>query len=89
MQRNGPIVLKQHKARPHTTRITRARLAAANVNTTQWPAMSPDMNPIEYISDVLSRNVRRYHAPQNILQTDKYIESGIEQSSKKPCLTFR
>jgi hypothetical protein len=26
------------------------------------------MNPIEHIWDVLGRNVRRHHAPQNILQ---------------------
>jgi transposase len=68
MQRNGPVVFQQHNARPHTARITRARLAAANVNTMQWPEMSPDMNPIEHIWDVLGRNVRRHHAPQNILQ---------------------
>ena len=63
MQRNGPVVFQQDKARPHIARITRARLAAANVNTMQWPAMSPDMNPIEHIWDVPSRNVRRHHAP--------------------------
>ena len=57
----------QHdNARPQTARITRARLAAANVNTKQCPAMSPDMNPIEHIWDALGRNVRRNHNPQNI-----------------------
>jgi transposase len=34
----------------------------------QWPAMSPDMNPIEHIWDMLGRDVRRHHAPQTILQ---------------------
>ena len=52
--------------RPHTVRITRAHLAASNVNVMQWPAISPDMNPIEHIWDVLGRNVRSRHAPQNI-----------------------
>jgi transposase len=75
MQRNGPVVFQQENARPHTTRITRARLAAANVNTMQWPAMSPDMNPIEHIWDMLGRDVRRHHAPQTILQlTNALIE---------------
>jgi hypothetical protein len=68
MQRNGPVVLQQDNACSHKARITRACLAAANINTMQWPAMSPDMNPIEHIWDVLGRNVRRYHTPQNILQ---------------------
>jgi hypothetical protein len=65
MQRNGPVVFQQDNTRPHTARITRARLAAANVDTMQWPAMSPDMN---HILDVLDRNVRRHYAQQNILQ---------------------
>jgi hypothetical protein len=43
MQRNGTVVFQQDNARPHTARITRARLAAVNVNTIQWPAISPDM----------------------------------------------
>jgi transposase len=67
MQRNGLVVFQQDNARPHTTRITRAHLAAANVKTIQWPAMYPDMNPIEHIWDVLGRNFR-HHAAQNILQ---------------------
>jgi hypothetical protein len=58
MQRDGPVVFQQEDARPHTTKITRARLTSANVNTMQWPAISPDMNPIEHIWDVLGRNVR-------------------------------
>jgi len=66
MQRNAPVVFQHDNARPHTARITRARLAAANVNTMQWPAKSPDMNPIKHIWDALGRNVRRNHNPQNI-----------------------
>jgi hypothetical protein len=68
MQRNGPVVFQQDSTRLYTARMTRACLAAANVNTMQWPAMSPDMNPMEHIWDVLGRNVRRHHAPQNSLQ---------------------
>jgi hypothetical protein len=81
IQRNDPVVLQQDNARPHSARITRARLAAANANTMQWPAMSPDMNPIEHIWDVLhvlGRNARRHHATQNILQmTNAWIEEWI------------
>ena len=68
LRRNAPAVFQHDNARPHTARITRAHLAASNVNVMQWPAMSPDMNPIEHIWDVLGRNVRSIHAPQNIQQ---------------------
>jgi len=66
MQRNALVVFQHVNVRPHTARITRARLAEANVNTMQWPAKSPDMNPIEHIWDALGRNVRRNHNRQNI-----------------------
>jgi hypothetical protein len=70
MQRNVPVVFQQD-----TARITHACLAAANVNTMQWPARSPDMNPIEHIWDVLGGNVRRQHAQQNILQLSNTLKA--------------
>jgi transposase len=66
MQRNAPVVFQQDNARPHVTRITQARLAAANVNAMHWPAYSPDMNPVEHIFDELGRRDRRRHAPRTV-----------------------
>ena len=68
MQRNRPVVFQQDNVRPHVARVTQARLAAANVNVMPWPAMSPDMNPLEHIWDELGRRVRRHHAPGNVHQ---------------------
>ena len=66
MRRHAPVVFQQENARPHVARVTRAHLAAANVNVMQWPAMSPDMNPIEHIWDELGRRIRRHNVPRNI-----------------------
>ena len=46
------------KARPHVERICRQFLNRNNVNVLPWPAVSPDMNPIEHIWDYLGRKVR-------------------------------
>ena len=45
-------------ARPHVARICRQFLHRNSVYVLPWPAMSPDMNPIEHIWDYLGRKFR-------------------------------
>ena len=45
-------------ARPYDARIYRQFLDRNNVNVLPWPAVSPNMNPIEHIWDYLGRKVR-------------------------------
>ena len=49
LQRHGPAILMHDNARPHVARICRQFLNRNNVNVLFWPAVSPDMNPIEHI----------------------------------------
>ena len=58
VQRHGPEILMNDNARPHVPRICRQFLNRNNVNVLPWPAVSPDMNPIEQIWDYLGRKVR-------------------------------
>ena len=45
-------------ARPQVARICRQFLNRNNVNALPWPAVSPDMNPIEHIWDYLGRKIQ-------------------------------
>ena len=58
LQRHGPAILMHDNARHHVARICRQFLNRNNVNVLPWPAVSPDMNPIEHIWDYLGRKVR-------------------------------
>ena len=48
LQRHGPAILMHDNARPNRN----------NVKILPWPAVSPDMNPIEHIWDYLGRKFR-------------------------------
>ena len=58
LQRHGPAILMHDNARPHVARICRQFLNRKNVNILPWPAVSPDMNPIEHICVYLGRKVQ-------------------------------
>ncbi len=48
----------QHDNDPkHTARVTQACIAENNLEVLQWPAQSPDLNPIEYMWHVLKQKL--------------------------------
>ena len=66
-------------ARPHTGRCVREFLKEVNIQTLEWPALSPDMNPIEYLWDQLKRRVcARVPAPQTVAELKMALEEEWE-----------
>ena len=55
----GPnALLQDDNARPHRARIVNEYLENEGVERLQWPAISPDLSPIEHLWDQLGRAVR-------------------------------
>lgn len=63
------FLFMQDNARPHTARIVTQYLDEVGIERLQWPARSPDINPIEHVWDELGRRIRsRRVAPVNLYQ---------------------
>jgi transposase len=63
-------------ARPHRSRAVTAYLQSEAVTSVHWPAMNPDLNPIEHIWDMLGR---RIHAREPLVQNIRQLEAALHR----------
>ena len=56
-------VFMHDNARPHTAGITRQFLEQNRITVLPHPPMSPDLNPIEHIWDLMGRRIRDLERP--------------------------
>ena len=71
-------------ARPHCSRAVTAYLQSEAVTSVPWPVMSPDLNPIEHIWDMLGRRIHAREPPvQNIRQLEAALHREWQQLSQQ------
>ena len=60
--------LMHDNARPHVAALTREFLETEGVDTLDWPAKSPDLNPLEHLWDTLKRKANKAIKPDTTLE---------------------
>lgn len=74
------FLLMHDNARCHTARITRQFMDEVGIRTMDWPALSPDLNPIEHLWDELKLRVRaRNPGPATIAELKTALEEEWER----------
>nr|CAH7719950.1 unnamed protein product [Callosobruchus chinensis] len=76
------FIFMDDNARPHRTRAVQQTLENGNVARLEWPAMSPDMNPIEHVWNYVSRAIfNRNNHPRS---TQELIVAATEEWDNIP-----
>ncbi|GFU40106.1 transposable element Tcb2 transposase [Trichonephila clavipes] len=62
------FILMDDNCRPHRANLVEDFLFEERIKRMEWPACSPDMNPIEHVWDALGRRVAGRQPPPQTLQ---------------------
>lgn len=73
-------IFQQDNAAIHVSRETKLFLSTKNINTLEWPAVSPDLNPIENLWGILSKRV---YASGRQYETLSQLKTAIQEEWRK------
>ena len=74
------VTFQQDNARPHVAWVVRDSLIQQNVDLLPWPAVSPDLSPIEHVWDEMERRLHHLsNQPVTLAGNGSGIDPHLEQ----------
>jgi hypothetical protein len=81
------VIFQQDNDSKHRSKLVMDWLNEQEFDVLEWPAQSPDLNPIEHLWATLKRRLNEYEHPANgILELWERIESEWAKIDKETCL---
>ncbi|GFX53799.1 transposable element Tcb1 transposase [Trichonephila clavipes] len=80
------FILMDDNSRPHRANLVEDSFFEEGIVRMEWPACSPDMNPIEHVCDALGRRVAGCQPPPQTLQ--ELERALLEEWDRKPQLVI-
>ena len=73
---NQQLAIMEDNTPVHTARVSRDFLKKEGIKKIDWPAKSPDLNPIENVWLVLKRNIQDLYQPKNVPKMQEAIQQA-------------
>ena len=64
---SGQVTLQQENAIPHLACVVMDFLRCQNIHVMEWPAISPDLDPIEHVWDEMHHRLQQCRNPPRTL----------------------